>query len=214
MLLSGTAAAEVPNLAEPLTGRPGAVSRLVLASQTMDLAVQSGDPLLVIAAIRLARGVALREPTAWEKSTSPEGENRSVAEINPTLDPGSPDAILMARDLAGDDPDLQDLVYDLDAQLPAPARATAFVAVSVLPAAEETWRMPINGDFPAEFALIPGTYGTLSLTITDDADNLVCAVTAANGPALCRFTPARNGFFTVRIGNPGSEEVTYRLVGN
>jgi hypothetical protein len=33
-------------------------------------------------------------------------------------------------------------------------------------------------------------------------------------PMLCSLTPARNGFFTVRVVNSGSMVNSYRLIGN
>ena len=53
-----------------------------------------------------------------------------------------------------------------------------------------------------------------SVSVTDEAGAVVCTRPPTLDPALCRFTPARNGFFTVHIQNEGVEAGGYLLVGN
>lgn len=219
LALASTAGAEVPNLSLDQTGGPsgatGAAARLILAQRSFELALSSGDPLVLISAIRMARDVTLRAPAAWTKTTegdpgpdSPEGRTAAP-------DPAGPEAIAIARGLAGEDPDLQDLVYDLDAQLPHGRRPTAINATATLdPGQTDSWTLVLAGEVAAEIGLIGDGDTNLGLTIADESGALVCALPAAKAPALCRFTPARNGFFTIEVRNPGPARNSYRLVGN
>ena len=215
LVLSLFARAEAPNLAPDPKGVPGAAARLVLAQQTYETALRTGDPVVLITAIRLARDVTLRPPAAWTRTTEgppvpDQPDGRSGAP-----NPAGPEAIAIAQGLAGDDPDLQDLVYDLDAQLPHGRRATAIDAAATLDGGQaDDWRLVLAGQTEAELGLIGDGDSALSLTVADDSGNVVCAVPAGVASALCRFTPARNGFFTVRVKNSGTIRNSYRLLGN
>lgn len=213
--LASTTWAEAPNLSRNQVGEAGAVSRLIQAQRAYEEALESGDPVVLIGAIRLAREVTLRAPVGWAKSTAgdpvpdaPEGKATAP-------DPAGPRAIAIAQGLAGEDPDLQDLVYDLDAQLPHGRRPTAINATATLdPGQTDSWTLVLAGESAAEIGLIGDGDTDLDLTIADETGAPVCARPAAKGPVLCRFTPARNGFFTATVRNPGLVRNSYRLVGN
>lgn len=214
-LLLTPAAAQEANLALSSAPQPGAASQLVLAQEVYREAGRTGDPVLLLTAIRLARGVTLRMAPAWERSTAGDADPPTDALVTTPMTPWDPSALAVLQALVMDDPDLQDLVYDLDAQLPPGRQPVATVATAGLSGgAEDAWRLPLSGSVPAEIAVI-GDGGTrLSLTVTDEGGAVVCAVPATTSPGLCRFTPARNGFFAVRIRNTGADWSSYRLVGN
>ena len=108
-----------------------------------------------------------------------------------------------------------DLVYDLDAQVPGGRSLTAVeVGAELAPGQTDTWRLPLFGEVAAEIALIGDGDGPLSLSLEDEAGNTLCRHSASARPLLCRLTPARNGFFLVRIGNSGATVNSYRLIGN
>lgn len=220
-LLATPVLAEEPNLVPaPGDGSPdaaagGAASRLILAQRAWEMAMVGGDPVPLIAAIRLARGVTPRAPTAWERTTTGPAPADEVEGRDAAADPGGPAALAIVQGLAGENPDLQDLVYDLDAQLPAGHAPTAIVAEASLGGGQvDSWRMPLFGAVPAELGLIGDGDTPLGLTVTDASGALVCALPPGHDPGLCRFTPARNGFFTVEIRNTGNLRNSYRLVGN
>lgn len=207
--------AEAPNLASEEAGALGAASQLVLAQRTYRHAMESGDPVLLLAAIRLARGVTTRPAPGWERLTEAEAPRSPAPERSGPPDPGSASALAVLHGMAIDDPNLQDLAYDLDAQVPHGRLPVVTVAVAGLDGgAVDDWRMPLSGAVPAEIAVL-GDGGTpLGLTVTDDTGAVVCTRPPALDPALCRFTPARNGFFSVQVTNAGVEWNSYQLVGN
>lgn len=206
------ARAQEPNLAPAAAALPGTASQLVLAQRLYRKAVGTGDPVLLLAAIRLARSVTIRPAVGWERTAGGEDE---PPQGNGPPDPGSAAALAMLQGLAVDDPDLQDLAYDLDAQLPPGRLPVATVARSDLSGgAAEDWRLPLSGSVAAEIAVIGDGGSALGLTVADETGAVVCARPAATDPVLCRFTPARNGFFSVRVSNIGAEANGYLLVGN
>jgi hypothetical protein len=209
------ASAEEPNLSANPTGSHGTAQRLILAQRTWDQALSTGDVLPMLVAIRLARSVTLRPAGGWERTTSGDPVPDAPTGRTAAPDPASAAALAIARNLVGDDPDLQDLAYDLDAQLPRGQLETATQATADLdPGQTDTWRLALFGEVAAELALIGDGDGPLSLTLSDEAGNILCATPLSRDPALCRLTPARNGFFTASIHNPGATVNSYRLVGN
>ncbi|MBN8633037.1 MAG: hypothetical protein J0L76_19560 [Rhodobacterales bacterium] len=206
------ALAEEPNLSPGTSAAEGAASKLVLAQRVYLQAMESGDPVLMLAAIRLARGVVTRPAPGWART--PAGTGELTVPEGPLV-AGGPAALSKLKGLVVDDPDLQDLVYDLDAQVPQDRLPVATVATAGLSGgAEDFWQMPLSGSVPAEVALIGDGATALGLTVTDESGAVVCARPATTDPALCRFTPARNGFFSVRIANLGTKEAAYLLIGN
>jgi hypothetical protein len=208
--------AESPNLSARPIGNPGDTARLVLAQKTYAEAMERGDMIALLVAIRLAREIVKRPPTAWEKTTTGAAPPDEAAGRDAPDDPGSDATLAIAQGFAGDDPDLQDLVYDLDAQLPTHARLdTVVMAASDLGSGQtDSWRMPLSGEVPAEIGLIGDGDSPLGLTVTDAGGAVVCAVPFGLQPALCHFTPARNGFFVVEVHNPGGGRNSYRLIAN
>jgi hypothetical protein len=209
------AAAQEPNLAPVTEGAAGAATRLVLAQHAYAEAMTSGDPVMLLAAIRLARGVTTRPATAWERVVGADPPADQPAGRAGPPDPGGPAALTILQGLAGDDPNLQDLVYDLDAQLPhARLQVATLATATVGGGGQDDWRLPLSGAVPAEIALIGDADGPLGLTVRDEGGAVVCAHPPSTDPALCRLTPARNGFFTVEVANPGAVANSYQLVGN
>jgi hypothetical protein len=207
--------AEDANLTTNATGAAGAATRLILAQQAYELALETGDTILLLAAIRLARGVSIRTPSVWEKTTTGDVTDGAATGRTAAPDPASDQAIQIVQGLAGEDPDLQDLVYDLDAQLPQGDVETAVVALSSLGEGQvDAWRMPLSGSVLAEIGLIGDGDSPLALSVTDEGGTPVCTLPPGNAPGLCRFTPARNGFFVVTVQNAGAVGNSYRLIGN
>lgn len=214
-LTSAPTLAEEANLSRTEEGRPGAVAQLITAQRGYEMALKSGDPILLLAAVRLARGVVLRAPTAWERVTEGEAPPDQPKGKDGASDPASPTAVVIVQNFAGEDPNLQDYVYDLDAQLPNSRKATAIAADAALGGGQgDSWRMPLSGAVPAEVGLIGDGDSPLSLTVLDEAGLTVCTLPPSHEPGLCAFTPARNGFFTVTIRNLGEVENRYRLLSD
>lgn len=208
-------AQEEPNLSATPEPGFGTATQLVLAQRSWQEALATGEVLPMLVAIRLARSVALRPATGWERTASAEPDPDAPEGRDRAPDPASAAAVAILQNLAGDDPALQDLVYDLDAQLPHPPLPTATEAMADLaPGATDTWRLPLFGEAPAELALIGDGDTALALTLTDEAGHVLCARPPATDPALCRLTPQRNGFFMLTIVNTGTLVNSYRLIGN
>lgn len=207
--------AEAPNLSADPQGQPGSVAQLVLAQQAYQTALRQGEVLALLSAIRLARGISQRPATGWTLETRGKALPDAPAGKPAAPQPGGETAMLIARNLAGEDPDLQDLVYALDAQLPGTHQDTALVASSDLaPGQTDVWTLPLFGEVLAEIGLIGDGDGPLTLTVADEGGTPLCTRPPGSQPRLCSLTPARNGFFTVAIANAGTTVNSYRLLAN
>jgi hypothetical protein len=212
-VLALPALAEEANLSVSQQAGEGSAAQLVDAQRTYLSAIASGEILPLLGAIRLARSVTVRPATGWERMSG--GDPAPEPAPTPPPDPAGEAALTIARNLAGEDPDLQDLVWDLDAQLPGPRNLTAVEARASLAAGQmDSWRLPLFGEVAAEIGLIGGGSSALELTVRDAGGATVCSHPASPEPVLCRLTPARNGFFTVEVRNAGEAATGYRLVGN
>jgi hypothetical protein len=215
LVLALPALAEVPNLSATPRAESGSAAQLILAQKTYLAAIASGEVRSLLTAIRAARAITLRPATGWERTSVGDAAAEADPGRSPPPDPAGETALTIARNLAGDDPDLQDLVWDLDAQLPDQPELTAVEARSALaPGQSDIWRLPLFGEVAAEIGLIGDGNTALRLTVHDDGGFTVCAQDMTRQPVLCRLTPARNGFFTVEIRNEGDTVNTYRLIGN
>jgi hypothetical protein len=213
--LAGPATADPANVAVVQSGADGAAGRIVLAQQAYQAAMQRGDTVLLLTAIRLARSVTIRPPTSWMKTTTGDSVPDPVVGRAAAPDPASPQVLAIAQALAGEDYGLQDIVYDLDAQRPHGREPTAIKATADLEGGQtDIWRVALSGDVAAELGLIGDGDTALDLTVTDDTGSVVCALPPRVTPALCRFTPARNGFFSVSVRNHGTLQNSYQMIGS
>ena len=215
-LLALPSLAEVPaDLAAPQLADPRPVAALVSAHRLHAQALATADTRALLDAIRLARPITIRPASGWTVTTSgtatPDEPQGAAAPVNPA----GPEAIAIALAFAGEDPDLQDLVYDLDVQAPARQTATVTAAASTLAAGQtDTWRIAFFGLSPAELGVIGDGDTPLAFTVTDEAGTPVCDMPPETLPAPCAFTPDRNGFFTITVQNTGTLTNSYQLLAN
>ena len=215
LALANPVTADPANVALVQSGTDGAAGRIVLAQQAYQAAMQRGDTVLLLAAIRLSRSAITRPPTGWTKTTTGEPDADPVVGRAAAPDPASPQVLAIAQALAGEDYALQDMVYDIDAQRPQGRLPTATKAMADIEAGQtDSWRIALSGDVAAELGLIGDGDSALDLIVTDDTGSIVCALPPGVTPALCRFTPARNGFFNVAVRNHGAAQNSYQLVGS
>lgn len=215
VILALPASAEEPNLSATSRGEPGSAAQLILAQRVYVAAVEAGEAVSLLAAVRLARAVTIRPATGWAKTSTGKPPIEPASGDLSAPDPAGEAALTILRNLAGEDPDLQDLVFDLDAQVPGGRVLTSVEARSDLASGQtDLWRLPLFGQVAAEIGLIGDGDGSLQMAVQDESGATICAQPATIGPVLCRFTPARNGFFSVTVTNAGETANSYRLIGN
>lgn len=99
--------------------------------------------------------------------------------------------------------------------MPRAPAATAIVASADLaPGQTDTWQIVLFGEVAAELALIGDRDSQLGLILRDESGAVLCATPLSANAAVCRLTPARNGFFTLTVTASGAGVNSYRLIGN
>lgn len=195
---------------------PGPVSTLAHALALYERASARGEALEMAVAVRLARGIGLREATRWTRETgkTPAAEmpaRRHAVTLDLLLsDAAWAGALLMAEE--------DELMAEVLAALPPPGRqgSVSRAQAELAPASQDLWQLPLAGQSPAEIAVFPAREGEQALIlwlVEDGTSEIVCPPREA-GFTACRFTPAANGFYRVVIANPSAEGADYLLLSN
>jgi len=215
-LASPALAKEGPNLVPSTLAPMGAVGATALAWQLYSEGLDREDPLMMLTAIRLARGSEMRAATGWAV-TSPD----MAAEVPATptglpRDPASDAALSLAILMAEGDPALADLAADIEAGLTLrqPTSRISMAASTLVPGTSDRWRIPFPGQSRAEVALLADGPAGFTLQITDETGAVICRQPKPDDLAYCAFTPGWNGYFTLTITNHGPAAQSYRLLSN
>jgi len=184
---------------------PGAVALYMQARALNDLGQTAKDPLLVLTAAHILRGLTL---TDTPRTPDPSPETPVPLTV---LDPATVLNTARALDAGAMFTDLIDMVARQGGPTPRTLRATA----ATLDAGQtQTWTLAFFGDAYAELAILGHGNGNLDLLVSDDKGAIVCQDNGSGDSALCGFTPTQNGSFTVTITNAGTTPDGYILLTN
>jgi hypothetical protein len=193
------------NIDPAAPARPGAVALYLSAKTLSDLGQAAKDPLMVLTAAQILRGLTLTD--------TPRSPDPAPATPTPlsALDPTT--LFDTARTLdAGEN--YTDLIEFVARQTGPAPRALNATASALNPAGFETWTLTFYGGAYAEVAIIGHGNGNLDLLVTDDGGTIICQDRGSGDGAICGFTPAENGAFTVTVTNPGATPDGYILLTN
>lgn len=200
------------NLAPTAAGSAGAVAQMDLAQRLYAVGLAQKDPLVVLAAARLAAGVALKETDRAKETTGTEpAEIAEGAEV-----PVDAAAMLAsARELAGEDEVLAGLIDDAEVEGTRGRIGGATSTLSRLPPGmTDIWEVPFYGNAFAEIGVVGDGDANLDVLVTDENDNTICFDISGSDKVYCDFTPAWNGYFKVKVQNTGSARNSYYLMTN
>ena len=202
MLLAGPVWAEdkpAPNVDLAAVAVPGGVATYVAALRLADLGVAGKDPLQVLTAARMLRGLKVT-PDA----RVPDGGKAGVVTVPDVA--GMFDA---ARGM-GAGGLVADLIEAVAAEVP-PAGVAVRASTSVVePGKSDHWKLAFYGGVFGEVAVIGMGLGVV---VADEAGTVVCQ-NAASDRTVCGFTPVANGYFEVTVTNDGAGAQSYELVTN
>lgn len=184
---------------------PGAVALYLQARALNDLGQTAKDPLMVLTAAHILRGLTL---TDTPRTPDPAPDTPATLTV---LDPATVLDTARALDAGQNFTDLIDMVARQGGPTPKALRATA----ATLDAGQtQTWTLAFFGDAYGEVAIIGHGNGNLDLLVSDDKGAIVCQDNGSGDRALCGFTPAENGSFTVTVTNAGTTPDGYILLTN
>jgi hypothetical protein len=212
------AAEKDSNLSQEAKGDRGVLSDSALAHELYDYGKKSKDALAVIAAAKIAAGVATQE---GKSEKAEEGEGKAPAQGQAGTDsasaPPSVDTMVAtARQLAGDDKALQAMIDDVAATRGKGLVGGALVRYDTVRGGyTDAYRgMSFRGNSTAEVAVVGDGDTDLDLFIYDENGNLICQDLNYSDRSYCRWVPRWTGPFTIKIRNNGGVSNSYVMMTN
>lgn len=198
-------AKDAPNLDPKSPAVPGAVALYLSAQGLYALGVSARDPLMVVTAARMMRGLSV---IATPRQPDPEPKTAVPLE---SLDAKTMLATARKLDAGANYPDLIEFVA---AETPPAPKALRATPSQLPPGASEAWTLPFFGGTYGELGIAGHGNGNLDLLVTDAAGNHICWDNGSADTAICGFTPAENGDFTLTVTNSGATPDSYILLTN
>lgn len=175
-----------------------AIQNMALAQQLASMGVADSDPILLLAAARLANQVtvASAELSARDGSEAPtlgDGPMHSAEEM-----------LAAARDLAGDRDDLLGLIADVEAEgSRGSIYGSGYYDGYIGGGQNLYYDEAFYGGEQAVITLQGHHPSDIDLWVYDEFGNLVCSSTGYSSYESCSWTPRWTGDFTVRVENEG-----------
>ncbi len=193
------------NLDPAAPAQPGAVALYLQAHTLHGLGQTTKDPLLVLMAARILRGLSVSPAIRTPDPAPPEA---TAAEI---MDPTNLIALATALDAGQNYTDLIEAVSRETGPAPRALRAST---ATLAPGETQVWTLTFFGGTYGELAMVGHANGNLDLLVSDDKGITICQDNGSGDTAFCGFTPAENGSFTVTVTNPGPTPDGYMLITN
>lgn len=193
-----TASTNVSDGAPSDEGLVTAIQNMALAQQLAGMGVATSDPILLLAAARLASqvtvaGAELSARDASEAPTLGAGPMHSADEM-----------LAAARDLAGDRDDLLGLIEDAEAEgSRGSVYGSGYYDGYIGGGQNLYYDEAFYGGEQAVITLQGHNPSDIDLWVYDEYGNLVCSSTGYSSYESCSWTPRWTGDFTVRVENEG-----------
>ncbi len=185
---------------------PSPVKIAELSARLYATGIAAGDPVLVLSAARLRKGLA---PVAGDRAAV----DGIVGDSAPM---GWAEMLASAEALAGDDPALLGLIEDAKAEAMKGVASGPVYNIGSLGNGKGDTYPPIEfrGGEYAEVYVEARAATNLNLGVYDDRGRLVCSDTDISHIAYCGWTPAKPGTFTLKVDNKGPASAAYALMTN
>ena len=186
--------------ADPAPLKQAEASRVIY-----DTGVATRDPLLVLAAAKMRRGLGLSPTDRMAEDGTP-GDGALDA-----------DAMLAtARDLATGDDMMLGLIDDVASEnTKGVVSGPVYNNARIGGGKTDTYRaVPFEGGTYAEIYVEAKGSNDLNLKVTDDQGRLVCSDTDASAIAYCGWSPRSTGDFTIAVQNASGSSADYALITN
>jgi hypothetical protein len=185
---------------------PSPVKVAELSARLYAAGMAAGDPLLVLSAAKLRKGLA---PVA--------GDRAAVGGVAGSGAPlGWEEMLASAADLATGDEVVLGLIEDASVEMSKGVASGPVYNIGSLGNGKGDTYPPIEfrGGEYAEVYVEAKAATNLNLAIYDDKGRLVCSDTDISHIAYCGWTPASAGTFTLKVDNKGPSAADYALMTN
>lgn len=201
MLTALPVMAEEPNLDSKAPAQPGAVATYLSAMALYDQGVAAQDPLMVLTAARMMRGLA----------PAPRPISGGLVPIRTEWPAEGMFGQAQELDAGGA---YSDLIEILSRETPPAPRALRLEASALEPAKSRSWTLQFYGGTYAELAVRGNGKGNLDFAVADAAGQIICQDRGNGDTAYCGFVALENGDFTVTVTNAGSTTDAFSLITN
>ena len=202
--LAETAPTNVSDSAAPDDAAIAALQSMAIAQQLAGIGVESGDPILLIAAARLASQVAVSE-----SDVRPREPQDGVATESPGLHTAG-EMLAAARALSDGRDDLIGLIDDAEAEgSRGSIYGSGYYDGYITGGVNLYYDEAFYGGEQAVITLQGHNPSDIDLWVYDEYGNLVCSSTGYSSYESCAFTPRWTGDFTIRVENEGHPQSTY-----
>lgn len=208
-LFAGAAYGEgaVTNVAADVDADTAAITALqnmALAQQLAALGVETGDPIMLIAAARLASQVS-----ATASDMTPRDGQPSAAGESPGLH-SADEMLVAARAFAQDREDILGLIEDAAAETSRGSIYGSGYYDGYISGGDNLYfDEAFYGGEQAIITLQGHNPSDIDLWVYDEYGNLICSSTGYSSNESCSFVPRWTGDFTVRVENEGHPQGTY-----
>ena len=188
-----------------LAADPAPLKQAEASRMIYDTGVATRDPLLVLAAAKMRRGLGLSPTDRMAEDGTP-GDGALDA-----------DAMLAtARDLAAGDDMMLGLIDDVASEnTKGVVSGPVYNNARIGGGQTDTYRaVPFEGGTYAEIYVEAKGSNDLNLKVTDDQGRLVCSDTDASAIAYCGWSPRSTGDFTIAVQNASGGSADYALITN
>ena len=188
-----------------LAADPAPLKQAEASRMIYDTGVATRDPLLVLAAAKMRRGLGLSPTDRMAEDGTP-GDGALDA-----------DAMLAtARDLATGDDMMLGLIDDVASEnTKGVVSGPVYNNARIGGGQTDTYRaVPFEGGTYAEIYVEAKGSNDLNLKVTDDQGRLVCSDTDASAIAYCGWSPRSTGDFTIAVQNASGGSADYALITN
>jgi hypothetical protein len=201
--MAETAPSNVAQKAEQDAEMVDAIENMAMAQRLAGIGVESGDPILLIAAARLASQVA-----ATESEITPR-EPQDVATDSPGMHTAE-EMLAAARALSEGRDDLIALIDDAAAEgSRGSVYGSGYYDGYINGGNNLYYDEAFYGGEQAVVTLEGHNPSDIDLWIYDEYGNLICSSTGYSSYESCTWTPSWTGDFTIRVENEGHPQGTY-----
>jgi hypothetical protein len=186
------------------------VARLQTASDLLAVGRDTKDPLVLIVAARIAKGVG-----GTEVDLKPDRKG-AAGSAQKSGQPVSADSLLAeARDLAKGEKIMNLLIEETAAMAAAGAAGQPKTHQDTVQAGTtDVYSVVFSGGQLAEVGIAGDGSGDLDLLVYDENDHLVCRSTGSSDREYCQWWPKWTGPFRIEVQNLSTAPNLYRLATN
>ena len=181
-----------------------AMSNMALAQRLATVGVETGDPIILIAAARLAGGVA-----GSPSDLTPRDGQASATNESPSLH-SADEMLVAATAFAQGRDDILGLIEDAAAETSrGSVYGSGYYDGYISGGDNLYYDEAFYGGEQAIITLQGHNPSDIDLWVYDEYGNLICSSTGYSSNESCTFTPRWTGEFTVRVENEGHARGTY-----